>query len=177
MCGIHLPSAGRTRQWRRPSATIGDLLNYKDELDRIKEKPGEAAVGLAESAYPNEYGETEISGSEEERKDRILFERLDSMVTREKLFLNPDLSRENFVRITGLNKNKVGKMLLQNTGLSTTGYINKKRLEYAAKLLRNSPDNIIQNIAEICGLPNVPTFNRLFRIKFGMTPREYRKTF
>lgn len=155
--------------------TIGDLLNYKDELDKMKEKMREAAGDPTEDACPAECEEKETTDPKEEEKNRMLFEELDSVVTRGKLFLNPDLSRDDFVKLTGLNKNKVGKILQQNTGLSTTGYINKKRLEYAAKLLKNSPDNTIQNVADACGLPNVPTFNRLFRSKFGMTPSEYRK--
>lgn len=155
--------------------TIGDLLNYKDELDKMKEKMREAAGNPTEDACPAECEEKETTDPKEEEKNRMLFEELDSVVTCEKLFLNPDLSRDDFVKLTGLNKNKVGKILHQNTGLSTTGYINKKRLEYAAKLLKNSPDNTIQNVADACGLPNVPTFNRLFRSKFGMTPSEYRK--
>lgn len=155
--------------------TIGDLLNYKDELDKMKEKMREAADDPTEDACPAECEEKETTDPKEEEKNRMLFEELDSVVTRGKLFLNPDLSRDDFVKLTGLNKNKVGKILHQNTGLSTTGYINKKRLEYAAKLLKNSPDNTIQNVADACGLPNVPTFNRLFRSKFGMTPSEYRK--
>lgn len=155
--------------------TIGDLLNYKDELDKMKEKMREAAGDPTEDACPAECEEKETTDPKEEEKNRMLFEELDSVVTCEKLFLNPDLSRDDFVKLTGLNKNKVGKILQQNTGLSTTGYINKKRLEYAAKLLKNSPDNTIQNVADTCGLPNVPTFNRLFRSKFGMTPSEYRK--
>ena len=155
--------------------TIGDLLNYKDELDKMKEKMREAAGDPTEDACPAECEEKETTDPKEEEKNRMLFEELDNVVTCEKLFLNPDLSRDDFVKLTGLNKNKVGKILQQNTGLSTTGYINKKRLEYAAKLLKNSPDNTIQNVADTCGLPNVPTFNRLFRSKFGMTPSEYRK--
>lgn len=155
--------------------TIGDLLNYKDELDKMKEKMREAAGDPTEDACPAECEEKETTDPKEEEKNRMLFEELDSVVTRGKLFLNPDLSRDDFVKLTGLNKNKVGKILQQNTGLSTTGYINKKRLEYAVKLLKNSPDNTIQNVADACGLPNVPTFNRLFRSKFGMTPSEYRK--
>lgn len=154
--------------------TIGDLLNYKDELDKVKERLHQPADNPMEEICPTECEEV-VAGTEEEEKNQLLFEKLDSVITREKLFLNPDLSRDDFVKLTGVNKNKVGKMLQQNTGLSTTGYINKKRLEYAAKLLKNNPDYTIPTIAESCGLPNVPTFNRLFRNKFGMTPSEYRK--
>lgn len=131
--------------------------------------------GRTDEPYAEACEET-VTDTEEEEKNRLLFEKLDDTVTRDKLYLNPDLSREDLVKLTGINKTRVGRIIQQNTELSTTGYINKKRLEYAAKLLKNNPDFTIPTIAEKCGLPNVPTFNRLFRSKFGMTPSEYRKT-
>ena len=138
--------------------TIDDLLSYKDELEETKEKLRKV---------------TENNGTADLPDTRIVPD--NDAITRGKLYLNPDLSREDFVKLTGVNKTRVGKMVQQNTGLNTTGYINKKRLEFAAKLLKNNPDYTIPTIAEKCGLPNVPTFNRLFRSKFGMTPSEYRK--
>lgn len=171
---LFLLNLRHTRTIRRKNAamvaTIHDLLSYKDELDEAKEK-----LRKSEEAASIECEETTVDTGEEE-KNRLLFEKLDSLMTRDKLYLNPDLSRDDFVKLTGVNKTRVGKILQQNTGLSTTGYINKKRLEYAAKLLKGSSDHTIPAIAEACGIPNVPTFNRLFRCKFGMTPTEYKKT-
>lgn len=171
---LFLLNVRHTRTIRRKNtamvATIHDLLSYKDELDEAREKLRES-----EESTPPECEET-IVDTEEEEKNRLLFEKLDSLMTRDKLYLNPDLSRDDFVKLTGVNKTRVGRILQQNTGLSTTGYINKKRLEYAVKLLKSSSDHTIPTIAEACGLPNVPTFNRLFRSKFGMTPTEYKKT-
>lgn len=134
----------------------------------------EEADGRTDEPCPEACEET-VTDTEEEEKNRLLFEKLDDAVTRDKLYLNPDLSREDLVKLTGVNKTRVGRILQQNTGLGTTGYINKKRLEFAAKLLKNNPDFTIPTVAEKCGLPNVPTFNRLFRTKYGMTPSEYRK--
>ena len=54
-------------------------------------------------------------------------------MTREKLFLNPKLSRDDVAKLAGVNKTKAGKILQQNTGLNTTGYINKKRVEFTQK--------------------------------------------
>lgn len=135
----------------------------------------EETDGQAENEPCPEACEETVTDKEELEKNRLLFEKLDDAVTRDKLYLSPDLSREDLVKLTGVNKTRVGRILQQNTGLGTTGYINKKRLEFAAKLLKNNPDFTIPTIAEKCGLPNVPTFNRLFRTKYGMTPSEYRK--
>ena len=60
------------------------------------------------------------------------------------------------------------------TGVTCLDYINDYRLNTAAKLLLET-DKAISNIAEEVGLGNVSYFNRLFKRKYEMTPREYRK--
>jgi len=109
-------------------------------------------------------------------EDQILFETLDSIVVHKKLYLKQDLSREELRKLIRVNKNRFGKILQQYTGANVTTYINNKRLEYAAKLLNIHPEYTIAAIADSCGLPNIPTFNRLFKAKFAMTPSEYKNS-
>lgn len=173
-----------TRTVRRKNkamvSTIRDLLSYKDELEETRKKLREATENNGATGWPdNDIPAADAekgTGTEEEEKNRLLFEKLDDAVTRDKLYLNPDFSREDLVKLIGVNKTRVGRILQQNAGVGTTGYLNKKRLEFAVRLLKNNPEFTIPTIAEKCGLPNVPTFNRLFRTQYGMTPSEYRKT-
>ena len=136
----------------------------------VRNKEDEAGVADMKAKMQDETIE-----SEELAGDRSIFELLDSKITKEKLYLNPSLSREDLVRFSGLNRNKLAKVINRNTGLSTIGYVNKKRLEYAVEILMKHPEYKIAAVAEMCGIPNVPTFNRLFRTKFGMTPSEYKR--
>lgn len=103
-----------------------------------------------------------------------LFEKLEDIVTREKLYLDPTLSREKLMKRIHVNKNRFGKILKQHAGTNAATYINNKRLEYACKLLYESPQYTITAIGELCGIPNPSTFNRLFRCKFGMSPSEFK---
>jgi AraC-like DNA-binding protein len=61
----------------------------------------------------------------------------------------------------------------REAGMTLTDYINGKRLEYAKSLLSGS-SMYIQEIAEQCGFQTLNYFNRLFRRKYGKTPKEYR---
>jgi YesN/AraC family two-component response regulator len=61
----------------------------------------------------------------------------------------------------------------QEMGMTLTNFINMKRLE-RAKFLIGGSDMYIQEIAEECGFQDVNYFIRLFKRKYGKTPREYR---
>ncbi|WP_244436456.1 helix-turn-helix domain-containing protein, partial [Bacteroides timonensis] len=50
----------------------------------------------------------------------------------------------------------------QNTGLKFPQYINKLKLEYAAKLLQEQPDYSVDAIAKMCGIDSRQHFHRLF---------------
>ena len=59
------------------------------------------------------------------------------------------------------------------TGQGFTEYLNEHRLNAAADALRGSSDTVLA-VAEQCGFENLSYFNRLFKKRYGMTPREYR---
>ena len=61
----------------------------------------------------------------------------------------------------------------QMTGGSFISYVNDRRLTSAAERLRRSDDKIV-TIAEDAGFENLSNFNRQFKARYGMTPREYR---
>ena len=62
----------------------------------------------------------------------------------------------------------------QETGKTLTEFVNEKRLEHGARLLR-SGNQQIQTVAQYCGIPDVNYFTKLFKKHYGVTPREYRK--
>ena len=61
----------------------------------------------------------------------------------------------------------------QSTGQTPIEYLNQYRLIMSADMLR-SCDYSIMDIAFECGYNNVSYFNRAFKAKYGMTPKEYR---
>ncbi|WP_396022192.1 helix-turn-helix domain-containing protein [Celeribacter litoreus] len=58
-------------------------------------------------------------------------------------------------------------------GQTPSDYINALRMDYAARKLTGTPDSLTEISSEI-GIQNMSHFHRLFRSRYGMTPRQYR---
>ena len=58
-------------------------------------------------------------------------------------------------------------------GCTLTEYVNRRRIDRALALLRDS-DQRIQEIAEACGFSDVNYFICLFKRQTGVTPGQYR---
>ena len=62
----------------------------------------------------------------------------------------------------------------QYTNQTPIEYLNQYRLSTAANLLKTT-DNSIMDISFECGYNNVSYFNRAFKAKYNLTPKEYRR--
>ena len=60
------------------------------------------------------------------------------------------------------------------TGSSFNNYLIEFRLERAASLLKDTSETVL-DIAEKSGFDNISNLNRLFKKRFEMTPKEFRK--
>ena len=67
----------------------------------------------------------------------------------------------------------VARTMRAHLGQTPSDYINALRMDYAARQLAGTPDPLAE-IAEETGIRNMSHFHRLFRARFGMTPRQYR---
>ena len=111
-------------------------------------------------------------------EDRRLYVEMDTQVTRDRLFLDPNLGREELMRLIGVDKNRFGKMMSKYSDASNASvYINTKRVEFGARLLLEHPEYTVATIASESGLSNTMTFNRYFKEIYNMTPSEYREIF
>lgn len=116
----------------------------------------------------------ELKHRKESEENKELFEKLDHIITKDRLFLDPDLTRDRLLKIIHVDKNRFAQIIQQNTQTNLAGYINSLRLDYAVKMMEQYPECLIQSVAIECGIPNSGTFYRLFRERYGVTPAEYR---
>ncbi len=67
----------------------------------------------------------------------------------------------------------VGRMFKQSEFVSVGEYINEVRLSHALEYLETKNFSI-KEIMELVGYLNESTFFKLFKKKYGVTPKEYR---
>lgn len=66
------------------------------------------------------------------------------------------------------------KFFKTHTGMSFVTYLNDYRVTEARTLLTNTADSIL-DISLQCGFTNLSNFNRIFKRKYGISPRQMRK--
>lgn len=62
----------------------------------------------------------------------------------------------------------------KHTGMTCVDYINDYRMAKAVELLQNKSLSVME-VSLLVGMHNISYFNRIFKKKYQMTPREYRK--
>jgi AraC family cel operon transcriptional repressor len=75
--------------------------------------------------------------------------------------------------LAGRSREHVNRVIRQRTGKTATALIQQIRLDHAAAQLRMS-DTPLARVAVDSGLVNLSHFHRLFKARFGVTPRAYR---
>ena len=110
---------------------------------------------------------------------------LDPISTREEIILDSvqefikknymkDLSLEAVSRMACMNRFKFCRAFKKRYGQTLISYLNSVRLKKAVTILEETNKNISET-AYAVGYKNVSHFNRIFRVKYKVSPRDYRK--
>lgn len=94
-------------------------------------------------------------------------------------FLNQNYTRKislsTLVKLSWLTPRVFQSRFKEQTGVSVTEYIARKRLAHAQELLRQDPERNILEVALDSGYCSASDFSSKFRQRTGMTPREFRR--
>ena len=107
-------------------------------------------------------------------EDDQLFGKIMKAIIEKKLYLNPNLSREDVINEVYVPKNKFGSLFKTYVHTTFKNYINYLRIDAAIELMQLYPNYTIETIAQECGMSSVKTFYRVFGENTGMSPTEYR---
>ena len=108
--------------------------------------------------------------------DEELYQYIDEVTVREKLFLSSSFGRQTILDRFQLSKERVGAAFAKGSPYANlTDYVQQRRMEYAAKLLVEQPELTIVQVATACGFSSHKYFTERFRQQFAMTPSEFRQ--
>lgn len=122
-------------------------------------------------------GEDVVPAGTEEDEEAVwsrLFFDFDSRVKEERLYLNYQLSRDDYARLMGVDRNRFAAILKEYARKNLPTYLNELRLEYSVSLFRAHPDWAVNTIAAESAFPSLSTFYRLFKERYGFSPKSFR---
>ena len=105
--------------------------------------------------------------------DDKLMARIDELMEREQLFLNPELKVADVAVALGTHSRTVSDCIKAAYDCSFTQFINNYRVDYVKNLLTDHPDKKIQEVYLAAGFASETSFFRTFKQITGMTPREW----
>lgn len=88
--------------------------------------------------------------------------------------LTSDLSLRAQAEDLGVNASYLSSLFKKEVGITYSEYVNKKRVEYAAKLLKTTNFQV-QDVAQMCGMFDSNYFSKVFKKYMHVTPLKYRE--
>ena len=122
--------------------------------------------------------EREIVGEADKKltSEMRLYRDLCLLMTKEQLWKDPQLKRDELASRLGTNRTYVVEAVKVGTnGKTVTDFINSYRLRNASELLLQDAKMPMVEIAEKCGFNYRSTFGRIFYEYYGMSPSAFRK--
>ncbi len=89
--------------------------------------------------------------------------------------LSGNLSVDEICRKIGCGRTKLYKMFKAECGIGIAHYITEKRLHHARKLLK-SGDLSISEISALCGFCDYNYFSRVYKKRYGLSPKAEQNT-
>ena len=132
-----------------------------------------AGFSIKEIIKPAKYATSAL----DENASRIILDNLQTLMGKEKLYKQEDLSLEKLSDKIGVSKHQLSQVINELLETNYFDYINSLRVKDAMKLLLSTTKkemNIIEIAFEV-GFNNKATFNSAFKKITGMTPTEFRK--
>jgi AraC-like DNA-binding protein len=156
-----LRDSRRLSQKNRQLVSSLEAVNeYRKEVARLKEDATDS---------------DEWKRSAQQVSDAELLGRMDTLMEQEALYKDSGLNLKTIAQALSVPQSRL-EALFRNLpdaeGLSD--YLNRKRLVYACKLLKENPYLKVAAVCEAAGFTSLSVFQRYFKKEMGMTAAEYR---
>lgn len=148
----------RRKRLRHPSALFR-FTALMEILDELARNPNALTRSLA--SWPGEK-----RPNSDHRIQRVLLRLTDNIAEA--------ISQAEYARITGLSPAGFSRFFFRAMGRTFQSYVSDLRLSIVCQRLLES-DRSVSEIAFATGFANLSNFNRSFRLRYGMSPREFRR--
>ena len=155
-------------------------FDHREVLARVSAhlQQRELFARLAEQVEPHHHGRATLAGGNgadrraaaDQMGLRLVYRAIDILLDE---MTDPPALIELAHRV-GTNQVRLGREFQAYLGMTIFEYLREQRLVRAQELLTTT-DRQIQQIAEAIGFKRAGDFATAFKLRFGMTPREYRK--
>lgn len=148
------------------------ILSNKESIKREDELREQLRCIKSECPEADKYC---VSSLKEDKMEDI-FRNIESVMSDDYLYRDPDLTKEKIADRLGTNRTYLSQAINERTGMSVPQYINSYRIKEAIRILSDPSDNTpLKAIAIDLGFNSMSTFYKLFQTSVGMTPSLYRK--
>lgn len=107
----------------------------------------------------------------ENEKTEVLCRTMKNMIVEN--YMDPDFSLQSIAQLLKMSSAYIGRQFKQSTGASVTEYMNDIRLVKALELLETRAITI-NEVMELAGYRSQSYFFKLFKAKYGTSPKNYR---
>lgn len=118
-----------------------------------------------------------VSGNDAEEGLRSIYERLEQMMQKERLFAQKDITLEKVASLLGTNRTYVSKCINSCSGKTFYAYIDMYRIREATSIISSDKEGRIpfKTISEDLGYKSPSIFYKAFSREVGVTPGRYRE--
>lgn len=116
-----------------------------------------------------------IATAEKPEEKSSLLEAFISYMSKQKPYLNPELSIADVARDLYTNRTYISVLMNNHFGQSFRDYINAQRITTAKELMLANPDEILESIAEKSGFVSDSQLVKKFKEMEGISPRDWQE--
>lgn len=118
----------------------------------------------------NESQEDKVDDVQIDSPDKLLLDRVMEVINEN--MMNEDLSVEMIAKEVGISRVHLHRKMKELTNQTPHSFIRNIRLKRAAKLLKESRQNVTE-VMYVCGFTNPASFSTMFKNMYGCSPRDY----
>ena len=109
-------------------------------------------------------------------KGQELMGRIIQLMEQEQVFRSKGLSVDDVAKQLGTNKTYISAFVNMHSGMSFSAFVNKYRVEFAQRLMKEHPDMRLSDVSLAAGFSSETSFFRNFKAFTGKSPAEWKES-